>query len=90
MLVASLAILPGCVMASSRTPRTGGPGSLALPDVQGDATTHTFTVADLIAAHNREPPKRGLPALTPDSRLEAAARRHASDMASRQRMSHAG
>lgn len=63
---------------------------MALPDVQGDATTHTFSVADLIAAHNRERAGRGLPALTPDSRLEAAARRHASDMASRQRMSHSG
>lgn len=44
----------------------------------------------LVEAHNRVRAEKGLPALTLNPQLEAAARRHASDMAERRRMAHRG
>jgi uncharacterized protein YkwD len=46
--------------------------------------------ADVVALHNAERSRRGLPPLTIDPRLAAAAQRHARDMAARHRMSHRG
>ncbi|WP_254054030.1 CAP domain-containing protein [Singulisphaera sp. GP187] len=79
-----MAMLPGCLVGTTRTPRAAVPRDRVNPASSGD------TLAGLIDAHNRERAQRGLPALTPDPRLEAAARRHAADMAARRKMSHTG
>jgi uncharacterized protein YkwD len=47
-------------------------------------------VARLVDLHNRERGEAHLPPLCPSPELEAAARRHARDMASRGKMSHRG
>lgn len=84
MLAAMLAIMPGCLAETTRAPQARVPREAVVPESPGE------TLTGLIDAHNRERASRGLPALTPDPRLEAAASRHAADMASRRRMSHTG
>jgi uncharacterized protein YkwD len=60
---------------------------LAFPAVPaGDDPTD----AALVAAHNRERAERKLPPLVAEPRLTAAARAHAADMASHQKMAHEG
>jgi uncharacterized protein YkwD len=85
VLAALIAIVPGClVVEPPRAPRVAAPRDRVTSESAGE------TLAGLVAAHNRVRAARGLPELTPDPRLEAAASRHAADMASRQRMSHTG
>lgn len=84
MLAAMLAIMPGCLAQTNLAPRAAVPRDTAMPESPGD------TLTGLIEAHNRERARRGLPALSVDPRLEAAASRHAADMASRRKMSHRG
>ena len=84
MLAAMIAIVPGCLVETTRAPRVAAPRDAVIPENPGE------TLTGLIDAHNRERANRALPALTTDSRLEAAASRHAADMASRRRMSHTG
>jgi uncharacterized protein YkwD len=48
------------------------------------------TISALYEAHNRERANAGLPPLKPNSELQAAAERHARDMAEHEKMSHEG
>jgi uncharacterized protein YkwD len=77
-------LLAGCASppAPGRPPRVD---SLPLHLSDPSATT-----SELIEAHNRTREAAGLAGLEPDSHLEAAATRHARDMARRHRMSHRG
>lgn len=84
MLAAAVVFLPGCLVGSPR------PSSPAAPRAEPSREDDAATLAGLVSAHNRERARSALPALTVDPRLEAAARRHAADMASRRRMSHKG
>ncbi len=88
----ALAVVPAVCSSlaalSCSSPRTTGPGAPLAPaaapiDVAG-------MIPALVAAHNRARADAGLPELVVSSELEAAAQRHARDMADRRRMSHRG
>ena len=64
---------------------------LAQDPARPPASTDDKTiVADLVAAHNKERAKEGLPPLKLEPKLEEAAKAHAKDMADRDVMSHEG
>lgn len=84
MVAAMTITLPSCLAETTRAPRVAAPRDAFVTQSPDE------TLNGLIDAHNRERAKRGLPELRPNSRLEAAASRHAADMASRRRMTHTG
>jgi uncharacterized protein YkwD len=87
LVVAALGLAPagpGCTAG----PAVGPPGPTASRPLES-ADVESI-LAGLVAAHNAERERKGLPPLALDPRLEAAARVHAADMASRDRLSHRG
>ena len=88
---ASALVLPACsallavgCSAPSSNPRVTIASPAATPIEPAEM------VAELIVAHNRARVKAGLSELVVNPQLEAAAERHARDMAARGRMSHRG
>jgi uncharacterized protein YkwD len=75
------------VACASAPPRAQDP-----PRGEADApvATQDSTITSLIEAHNKERAKEGLPPLKPNEKLQAAAERHARDMAEHRIMSHEG
>lgn len=84
MLAAVMVFIPGCLVASTRSPVP------AVPRVEVPSEDDSAILAGLVDAHNRERARSGLTPLAVDPRLEAAASRHAADMANRRTMSHKG
>ncbi len=85
LAIAGLALgLAGCA-APAPPPRRG---ALAAPEAP--APDPSKILAGLVDAHNQARARAGLPPLAVDPRLDAAARRHADDMAARRRMTHRG
>lgn len=76
-------VATSCVSSPNVAPDTAAPALSASSDLAG-------MMAELVAAHNRARAKAGLSELVVNSQLEAAAQRHARDMAERRRMSHRG
>jgi uncharacterized protein YkwD len=83
-LVGSALAVAGC----AEVPPRGG----RLADAPTLAPAHDpqAILAQLVEAHNQARTRAGLPPLESEPRLEAAARRHAGDMARRQRLAHRG
>ena len=84
VVLSAVATVSGCASFSARTVPVPGPG------ISSDRTGPAETLIALVAAHNRERARRGLPALAISEPLRVAAERHAADMAGRGRMSHRG
>jgi uncharacterized protein YkwD len=82
----ALFVPAGCSSPPS-APRTAIPNRAATSTADVDPAARVST---LVAAHNQVRAKRGLPELVVSPRLEAAAQRHALDMADRGRMAHRG
>jgi uncharacterized protein YkwD len=80
-----LALGLGACASFSQDPRPAPPPEPGQSDSQSGKV-----IAALIELHNRERAKEGLPPLKPNPQLEQAARRHARDMAARDKMSHTG
>jgi uncharacterized protein YkwD len=74
----------GCIAPSARLPRTD------VPSPNARRADSEEILSQLVDAHNDARARASLPPLVVDARLEAAARRHANDMAQRRWMSHRG
>jgi uncharacterized protein YkwD len=88
----TIGILAGC--ASARTwpdgPGQAGIGPSSAPMKPGEAFDLKAACDEVVRAHNRIRVDAKLPALAVSSKLQAAAERHAKDMAARDRMTHKG
>lgn len=84
MVLGSALAVAGCAQVPPRG------GRLAEAPTLAPAHDPQAILAQLIDAHNQARARAGRPPLEVDSRLEAAARQHADDMARRQRLAHRG
>ena len=65
-------------------------GSASAPKIPGDALDLKPACEEVVRSHNRVRAEARLPALAVSSKLQAAAERHARDMAAGDRMTHKG
>jgi uncharacterized protein YkwD len=89
----TIAIIAGCASARRWTDDPGRKriGSDSAPKKErGDAGDLKAACDEVVKSHNRIRVEAKLPTLSVNSKLQAAAERHAKDMAARDRMTHNG
>jgi uncharacterized protein YkwD len=88
----SIGILAVCASAPAWQADVGqeGIGSASAPKAPDEAFELTAACDEVVRSHNRLRAEAKLPALAVSSKLQAAAERHARDMAARDRMTHKG
>jgi uncharacterized protein YkwD len=88
----TIAVLVGCASARTWQDKPGQKriGSNTAQKDPGDALDVKAACDEVVKAHNRIRLDARLPTLAVNSKLQAAAERHAKDMAARNRMTHSG